>query len=165
MSNLIKVTREELDNLIKSKSNIRDIDVSYITDMGNLFSNVNFNDWKDQSLCDITNWNVGNVRNMSRMFYNAKTFNQPIKGWNVGNVKDMSWMFYNAKTFNQPIEGWNVSNVKDMSGMFDYAETFNQPISWLIESGNQRLNYGVNQQFNNPTMNAFQKFQWKSQYQ
>jgi hypothetical protein len=78
MSNLIKVTREELDNLIKSKSNIRDIDVSYITDMSNLFSNVNFNDWKDQSLCDITNWNVGNVTNMRGMFNCAETFNQPI---------------------------------------------------------------------------------------
>ena len=133
MSNLIKVTREELDNLIKSKSNIRDIDVSYITDMSNLFNNVNFNDWKDQSLCDITNWNVGNVKDMSWMFYNAKIFNQPIESWNVGNVKNMSGMFNYAETFNQPIEGWNVGNVKDMSEMFDYAETFNQPISWLVE--------------------------------
>ena len=79
MSNLIKVTREELDNLIKSKSNIRDIDVSHITDMSNLFSNVNFNDWKDQSLCDITNWDVGNVTDMSRMFNCVETFNQPLK--------------------------------------------------------------------------------------
>ena len=133
MSNLIKVTRKELDNLIKIKGNIRDIDVSYITDMSYLFSNVNFNDWKDQSLCDITNWDVGNVKDMSGMFNYAEIFNQPIGGWNVGNVKDMSWMFYNAKTFNQPIEGWNVGNVKDMSGMFNYAETFNQPISWLVE--------------------------------
>ena len=93
----------------------------------------------------IEGWDVGNVTNMSRMFYNAKystnqlkvgmlvmlqiclicliaeTFNQPIEGWNVGNVTDMSGMFSCAETFNQPIEGWDVGNVTDMSCMFYHA--------------------------------------------
>jgi surface protein len=48
-------------------------------------------------------------------------------------VREMPGMFYNCKTFNQPLDNWNVSNVKEMSGMFEGCENFNQSlISWNI---------------------------------
>jgi surface protein len=51
------------------------------------------------------------------MFFSAtNAFNQPIGEWNVGNVTDMSGMFYDARAFNQPIGEWNVGNVSDMNG-------------------------------------------------
>lgn len=37
----------------------------------------------------------------------------------VGNVKDMSYMFYVAETFDQDIGNWNVENVNSMNSMFD----------------------------------------------
>src|SRR5690554_5923595 len=121
MSNLIKVTRKELDNLIKIKGNIRDIDVSCVTDMSYMFKDINFNDWKDQSLCDITGWDTSKVKDMSFMFAGAEsiyTIRFRISNWNTSKVKDMSFMFAGAKSFNQPIGDWDVGKVKDMSFMF-----------------------------------------------
>ena len=37
------------------------------------------------------------------------------------NVQDMSGMFSNAESFNQPLNDWNTSNVEDMYIMFAYA--------------------------------------------
>jgi surface protein len=35
--------------------------------------------------------------------------NQPLNNWNVSNVKDMSCMFKNASSFNQPLHApWYV---------------------------------------------------------
>ena len=73
-------------------------------------------------------WNVSNVTNMHSMFLHAESFNQPLEKWNVSNVADMSWMFEGALSFNQPLEKWNVSNVTNMNMMFGDAESFNQPL-------------------------------------
>ncbi|WP_155267300.1 BspA family leucine-rich repeat surface protein [Mycoplasma capricolum] len=63
-------------------------------------------------------WDTSNVTNMSRMFYEAQNFNQPIGNWDSSNATNMEYMFYEAKNFNQPIGSWNTSNVKDMTKMF-----------------------------------------------
>jgi surface protein len=52
-----------------------------------------------------------------------------MNGWDVSGVIDMSHMFENASSFNQPIGGWDVSNVTSMYAMFEGASSFNQPIS------------------------------------
>jgi hypothetical protein len=56
------------------------------------------------------------------------------------------------------------------SGYFSISEYVDSNKSTIVDdyymnSGNQTPNYGVNQQFNNPTMNIFQMPQWKSKYQ
>jgi surface protein len=52
------------------------------------------------------------ITNMSYMFYNNTTFNDPdITSWDVSSVTDMSSMFQNASAFNQDLTGWDVSNV------------------------------------------------------
>ena len=115
-------------------------DTSEVTDMSYLFCGDNTTNtrpgnvlMKTHKLKGIENWDVSNVINMSHMFYQAKSFNQPIGNWDVSNVKNMSYMFHEAKTFNQPIGSWDVLKVTNMSNMFSGAESFNQPIfSWDV---------------------------------
>ena len=112
-------TKEELQDLINKLVNERgnegdfnDIDTSEITDMSELFRDM------DEFNGNISNWNVSNVIDMRSMFYNCESFNQDISNWDVSKVVDMSWMFYWCKTFNQDISNWNVSNVKNSRKIF-----------------------------------------------
>lgn len=75
---------------------------------------------------DISGWNVSKVANMSLMFAQSK-FNGDISNWDVSKVTDMSQMFALSK-FNGDISKWNVSNVKNMSWMFTRSD-FNSDIS------------------------------------
>jgi surface protein len=77
---------------------------------------------------NISQWNTGNVTNMSFMFYKALLFNQPIGSWNTSKVTNMNSIFLQAVSFNQPIGSWNTQNVINMTRMFDQATSFNQPI-------------------------------------
>ena len=97
-------------------------------------------------------WNVSNVTNMRWMFAGAKSFNQPLAKWNVTNVTNMSWMFSDADLFNQPLEAWNVSNVTDMSWMFINTKVFNQPLEkWNVSSvTNMRGMFEGTRMFNQP---------------
>ncbi len=112
-------------------------DASQLTDMNSMF--------KDSSLNPkIGNWDVSNVKNMSKAFWRARNFNQPIGNWDTSNVNNMSGMFMNAKSFNQDIGRWDTSVVIDMSEMFENYETqsgvvedyaFNQDISqWDVSN-------------------------------
>ena len=143
-----------------------------ITDMSELFKGIersgmckiyceerlDFND-------DINNWDVSNVKNMSKMFYCTK-FNQSLNKWIVSNVTNMEGMFQycfhfdgdisdwdvskvenmdkmfetNLK-FNQNLNEWNVSKVKTMDGMFEGAEKFNSPLfKWNVSNVNYMYN-------------------------
>ena len=103
--------------------------VSKVTNMFLIFYNTPFNQ-------AIGQWNVSSVTTMGSMFENASAFNQDISGWErtgstVGNVTNMSFMFYGS-AFNQPIGDWNVSSVTTMKGMFSTngsSVPFNQALS------------------------------------
>ncbi len=58
------------------------------------------------------------------MFSGAMAFNQDLSDWNVGSVENMSRMFFNASKFNQDISGWDISSVTNMSFMFLTAGAF-----------------------------------------
>ena len=116
-------TKKELKKLINqlieergNEGDFNDIDTSKITDMSDLFYDINeFNG-------DISNWDVSKVTNMELMFASS-SFNGDISNWNVSKVTNMYGMFYDCKSFNQNISKWNVSNVKN------YQKTFqNCPI-------------------------------------
>ena len=100
----------------------------------------------------IEKWNVSNVTDMSMMFTGATAFNQPLEAWKVSNVKNMSGMFWGADAFNQPLEKWNVSSVTDMHDMFQGADVFNQPLdAWNVENvKNMRGMFGAAESFNQP---------------
>ena len=117
------------------------IDVSGITDMSFLFNFTECLDYIEATRfraqypfnCDISKWDVSNVKTMEGMFAACNKFNQDISNWNVSNVIDMTEMFGFATNFNQPIGKWNVANVKFFNTMFFGATSFNQDISnWKI---------------------------------
>ncbi|MCH8569415.1 MAG: BspA family leucine-rich repeat surface protein [Balneolales bacterium] len=76
----------------------------------------------------IGSWDVSSVTNMSSMFRSANSFNQPIGEWNTSAVINMESMFRNASVFNQSLNNWNTSNVTTMTSMFLGAGQFNESI-------------------------------------
>ena len=68
------------------------------------------------------------------MFKGATAFNQSIGDWNASSVTGMSRMFYNASSFNQNLE-LDVSSVTNMEEMFRGAALFNQNLSdWNLST-------------------------------
>ena len=106
----MKVTREELEKMIKENKDVSNVDVSGVTNMSYLFYGLDFNQ-------DISEWDVSNVTCMNYMF-EGSSFNQNISNWDVSNVKFMNCMFYGS-SFNGDISKWDVSNVTDVSCMLD----------------------------------------------
>jgi len=103
----------------------------------------------------LSNWNVSDVTNMEAMFAFASTFNQSLCEWNVSKVSSMRGMFRDAVSFNQPLENWNVGNVVDMYIMFYNAQSFNQPLqNWNVSKVTNMGGMFVNsKKFNQPIGN------------
>ncbi len=91
--------------------NLNMIDTSAITEMSLLFNSSTFNG-------DITQWNMGNVEDMSYMFFQATAFNQDIGKWNVSNVTDVDFMFVSATAFNQNLSSWRLCKTTINRGDF-----------------------------------------------
>lgn len=45
------------------------------------------------------------------------TYGQLIGNWCVDAVTDMSFLFLDLATFNEPLDNWNVANAVNMNGM------------------------------------------------
>lgn len=81
--------------------------------------------------------NLKNVIDVSYMFLNTKSLNQPLDHWDVSHIKYMDGMF-RGSAFNQPLEHWDVSHVEYMDSMFMGSALSHYPSSWIIpESVNQ----------------------------
>ena len=122
--------RSLIQELLKERgkdADLNDIDVSDITDMSNLFKNL------DPYKIDISEWDVSNVKNMGAIFLECENFNSDLSKWNVSNVKNMRYMFCGCKNFNSDLSKWNVSNVKDMTYMFKGSVLEKNPPKWYHE--------------------------------
>ena len=64
-----------------------------------------------------------------------------ISHWDVSSVTDMSRMFEEASSFNQPLNNWDVSNVTDMRRMFNGARSFNHHAPWYHDEGSDTVTY------------------------
>eukprot|EP00984_Skeletonema_dohrnii_P002733 scaffold945_cov103-Skeletonema_dohrnii-CCMP3373.AAC.8 len=84
---------------------------------------------------DISGWNVGQVTDMTRMFYGTSSFNQDLSKWNTSSVTAMNAMFDGASSFDGNISSWNTAAVTDMFQMFYGASSFNQDLLKLDISG------------------------------
>ena len=114
--------KTELKRVIKKciyergeNANLNDIDVSNITDMSNLFEDLDSNIINN---INISEWDVSNVTNMESMFNGCIKFNSDLSGWNVSKVQDFHSTFYRCKNFNSDLSKWNVENLKEASGAF-----------------------------------------------
>jgi hypothetical protein len=112
-----------------TKKFINSWDVSNLTDLSDLFYNINIEYLNN---ADLSHWDVSNVKYMTRMF-GYSSFNGNISSWDVGNVEDMNGMFVGS-VFNGDLSNWDVRNVINMYGMFAYT-LFNQDLSkWDVSN-------------------------------
>ena len=122
---------------VNSDRNILDLtywDVSNVTNMDDAFSEGYRDDSARLTFTGINNWNTCKVIYMKSTFANSR-FNCDISNWNVSNVEDMTYMFQGATSFNQDIGEWDTSSVESMNGMFNMATSFNQNIGgWHTSS-------------------------------
>ncbi len=100
----------------------------------------------------LNHWDVSHIHEMVQVFYDAEAFNQPLDQWDVSQVTTMYGMFSGAETFNQPLASWNVGHVTDMSSMFFDAEAFNQPLdAWDVSHVTEMSSmFGGADAFNQP---------------
>jgi len=86
-------------------------------------------DWSEDPNGMMGDWDVTHVADMSRMFFNANSFNTDISKWDVSKVTNMNSMFCDASSFRGDIGKWDVSSVTDMTAMFRNAASFNSDIT------------------------------------
>lgn len=91
---------------------------------------------------DLSGWDVSNAVTMFAMFAGATGFvGQGLDAWDVGNVKDFSFAFMDAKAFNASLSAWNTASAVSMEGMFLAAESFDGDLSRLDVSNVEAMQH------------------------
>jgi surface protein len=85
-------------------------DVGQVTDMSHMFGSSAF-------AGDVSQWDVGKVRDFGWFAEFAVRFNSDVSLWNVGSAENMGWMFRGSKSFSSDISAWNVAKVTDFTSM------------------------------------------------
>ncbi|MEM6771653.1 MAG: BspA family leucine-rich repeat surface protein, partial [Bacteroidota bacterium] len=89
-------------------------------------------DGTGSNVSGLSNWDVSNVRSMANMF-RTSSIGGDLRNWDVSKVRNMSGMFGGAVGSFSGLGAWDVGNVEDMSNMFAGVTDFNQDISaWNV---------------------------------
>ena len=130
-----------------------DITIQLIGSGANIFNGWTLKDnSKARYLTHVLHWGSNvSFTNMSYMFAGASNLSSlPSTAPNTGNVTDMSCMFRDASSFNQPVN-FDTKKVRNMSGMFQNATSFNQPFNFdTSEVTNMRYMFANATSFNQP---------------
>lgn len=134
-------TKKELQDIIKDllerdgkNANLNNIYTGDITDMSNLFHEINSSTALRICNINISDWDVSQCEDISSMFDGCKEFNCDLSRWDVSNVRDMYNTFRDCKKFNSDISQWDVSNVTNMGQLFRGCESFNCDLShWNVK--------------------------------
>ncbi|MDY5050638.1 MAG: BspA family leucine-rich repeat surface protein [Candidatus Mucispirillum faecigallinarum] len=133
--------RYELNILLNNeKVTLDEIDISYLSNLDNVFKNS-----KRQNYKGIEQWDTSKIVSMKNMFLNAEYFNEDISSWKVDKVKNMQSMFEGAVNFNQNLSKWNVLLNADINNMFKNTPLSSNPPWWVMEC----FKYQNNQAFYN----------------
>ena len=81
----------------------------------------NINHENSPNLIEVPDKLPPNVTNMSYMFVNCTSFNQPLNTWNTSKVTSMASMFWGSTSFNQPLNNWCVSLITSKPANFNYS--------------------------------------------
>ena len=107
---------------------ISEWDVSNVEYMNSMFNGaIYFNG-------DLSKWDVSKVRSMKNMFAAASKFEgHGLRNWKPESVTTSSKMFMDARMFNEDISSWKMPNNRDYEKMFSKAKAFKQDLSkWKI---------------------------------
>lgn len=101
--------------------------VSKVKNMEKMFYGASSFDCAGKSL---KAWDTSKVETMKLMFYAAQSFvGQGLSNWAVGNVRDMEGTFMRASSFDADLN-WRTSKVHTMYGMFEHATRFNKTLNF-----------------------------------
>ncbi|MEI0799242.1 BspA family leucine-rich repeat surface protein [Brachyspira intermedia] len=116
------LTKEELKNLVFTDGiKLSDVDTSLITDMSELFQKSQRKDFEG-----IEDWDTSNVENMSWMFRECFSFNEPLDKWNTKKLSKMYSMFKYTDSYDcyDSLANWDLSKVSDISDLCANYERF-----------------------------------------
>ena len=101
-------------------------DTSSVTDMANMFSYSRLFTYYPETATQLTNWNVGNVQDLSYFLYSAYVYDLSfLEGWNITSVTTLYYFLYESKNYfysfmnsernvsntSLDLSGWDVSNI------------------------------------------------------
>lgn len=97
--------------------------------------------YNNKTFNDDLKWDVTHVKTMKEMFRQTDAFNGDISTWRPRNVTDMSSMFLLAKAFNGDLRGWETQSVENFTGMFQSAALFTSDLSgWNTGAATSMMN-------------------------
>jgi surface protein len=89
-------------------------------------------------ICDLSAWNVSNIKYAQYMFGGCSNFNSDLSKWGFKQLTDSGFMFYGCENFNADLSAWNVKNATTMEYMFHNCKNFNRfsCIPWIEKNPN-----------------------------
>lgn len=82
---------------------------------------------------DVSKFDMRNVTDMQRMFFQAYQFDSDISGWIVSKVTKFDLAFHSCAKFNSDISSWNTVKAESLSATFFGCSIFDQDLSlWCV---------------------------------